>query len=327
MGKTDQLSSWNDSEPKNAIQSFVVRVTNNDSPDFVPSESRVAVFDNDGTLWCEKPVPIQADFLLRKVGAMAKEDPSLVAKQPWNAVVEKDYAWLGSVIDKHYAGDDSDLKVMAAGLLQAYEGVNVDDYAGIALDFLQNQKHPKYGVLYKQCVFQPMLELLRYLEANGFTNYIVSGGGRDFMRTVSNEIYGIPGDRVIGSSAALEFEDDGETTTIVHKAELGIFDDGPVKPVEIWARLGQRPIFGAGNSNGDIQMLRYCMHPSRPSFGLLINHDDEEREYSYQKGAEESLKQADKYGWTVVSMKDDWTTVFAADSATGTDSHTAAGAK
>src|SRR5262245_42672635 len=182
----DPLPSWNDGATRQAITGFVASVTTHDRPDYVPPEERVAVFDNDGTLWCEKPLPVQADFLLRKVGAMVKEDPSLITKQPWKAVAEKDYAWLSGVIDKHYAGDDADLKLMAAGLLQAYNGTNVDDYVGIVLDYLQGQKHPKFGLSYEQCVYQPMLELLAFLEANGFTNYIVSGGGRDFVRTISN---------------------------------------------------------------------------------------------------------------------------------------------
>lgn len=304
------LPSWNDGPVRQALLEFVTRVTTAGGPDFVAPEERIAVFDNDGTLWCEKPLPIQADFLFRRLAVMAEADPSLRDKQPWKAVVEQDYAWLGGAIDKHYAGDDSDLNQMAGGLLQAYAGATVEDFAATSAGFLTTAQHPQLGRPYLACAYQPMIELLELLEANGFTSYIVSGGGRDFMRPVTEDLYGVPPERVIGSTVALEYRDEDEFSTIIHKPDLDIFDDGPAKPVRVWSRVGRRPILAGGNSNGDIAMLRFAGHPSRPSLSLLLNHDDEQREYAYQKGAEASLERAAKDGWTVVSMKNDWATVF-----------------
>lgn len=306
----DLLASWMDGTAKGAIVDFVARITREGKPDFVPPEARIAVFDNDGTLWCEKPVMIHGDFLFRRLAVMAEQDPTLRTRQPWKAVVEKDYGWLGGAITKHYQGDDSDLKMMAGGLFKAYEGTTIEEFETTAANFLRSAEHPLLKRPYLKCTYQPMIELLRYLEANGFINYIASGSGRDFMRPITRDIYGIPPERVIGSTVALEYRDDGEVANITHKAELDIFDDGPVKPVRIWSRIGRRPIFAAGNSNGDIPMLRFCQHPSRPSLSLLLNHDDEKREYAYQAGAEESLKRAGQHGWTVVSLKNDWNTVF-----------------
>jgi phosphoglycolate phosphatase-like HAD superfamily hydrolase len=305
------LPSWNDGATKSAILDFVSRVTKTGTPDFVPPEARIAVFDNDGTLWCEKPSPIQADFLFRRLAVMAEKDPGLRAHQPWKAVVEKDYQWLGDAITKHYKGDDSDLKVMAGGLLKAYEGATIEEFESTAEEFFRSAQHPLLKRPYLECAYEPMVELLRYLKANGFTNYIASGGGRDFMRAITQDLYGIPPERVIGSTVALAYRDDGDVGNVIHKAELDIFDDGPAKPVRIWSRIGRRPIFAAGNSNGDIAMLHFCKHPSRPSLSLLLNHDDEKREYAYQAGAEESLEWARKHNWIVASIKSDWKMVFA----------------
>src|SRR5215216_37843 len=171
---------------------FVARVTTDGSPDFVPPEERVAVFDNDGTLWCEKPMPIQLDFILRRLAVMAEEDPSLRGRQPWQAAYTQDFGWLGQVVTKHYHGDDSELPVLAAGVLQAFGGITVEDFEAQADTFLRDTQHPTLGRGYLACAYTPMVELLRYLEAKGFANYIASGGGRDFMRPISQEVYGIP---------------------------------------------------------------------------------------------------------------------------------------
>ncbi|MGH2583559.1 MAG: HAD family hydrolase [Dehalococcoidia bacterium] len=307
----DMLASWNDGKSKRAVVEFVRQVTDASSASFVPPESRVAVFDNDGTLWCEKPMPIQADFLLRRVGEMAAQDASLRTRQPFKAVAEKDYAWLSGAITKHYHGDDSDLKEMAAGLLQAYAGSTIEEFEAAANAFLRGAQHPTLGRTYLECAFTPMVELLGYLTAAGFTTYIASGGSRDFMRPITEDLYGIPPERVIGSTVALAYQEDGSIGAIVHKPELDIFDDGPAKPVRIWSRVGRRPILAAGNSNGDIEMLTFAAHPSRPSLSLLVNHDDAAREFDYQSGAEKSLEVAAQRGWTVVSVRDDWATVFA----------------
>ena len=177
--------------------------------------------------------------------------------------------------------------------------------------FVTQGTHPTLGRTFVTCTYQPMVELLRYLEANGFTTYIASGGDRDFMRPFTQRAYGIPSERVIGSSNALEFVADDTGTSIVYQGKPDIFDDGDAKPVRIWSRIGRRPIVAVGNSNGDIPMLQFAAHPSRPSLSVLVDHDDGEREFAYQTGAEQALETAANAGWTVVSMKDDWTTVFA----------------
>jgi phosphoserine phosphatase len=303
------LPSWNDGPTKTAILEFLERVTTKGAS-FVPAEERVAVFDNDGTLWCEKPLPIQADFLLGEIAKMGERDPGLRERQPWKAVCEKDYRWLQGVIDKHYRGDDSELRLMAAGLLRAYAGLDVEDFENHAAYFLGTADHPRLNRPYRRCIYQPMVELLAALEAHGFTNYIVTAGGQDFMRPATLDLYHVPPERVIGTGISVEYLDGSAVAHLIRKPELGIFDDGPAKPVQIWQRTGRRPLFACGNSNGDIPMLHFCAHPPRPSFGLLLHHDDEEREFAYDAGAEESLARAPNEGWVVTSMKDDWRTVF-----------------
>ena len=278
--------------------------------DAVPVEERVAVFDNDGTLWCEKPMPIQLDFILRRLVAMAEEQSELRERQPWQAAYEQDYGWFGQLMAEHYAGDDTNVHTLAAGILAAYEGISVEDFEAQADAFLRSAQHPTLGRGYLETAYTPMVELLGYLQANGFTNYIVSGGGRDFMRPISQEVYGIPRDRVIGSATALEYVSDGSGGTITRKAEADYLDDGPQKPIRIWSRIGRRPLVAAGNSNGDIPMLAFTQHADKPSLRLLVLHDDVEREFDYTTGAEQALKQAEANGWTVVSIKNDWATVF-----------------
>jgi phosphoglycolate phosphatase-like HAD superfamily hydrolase len=306
----DPLASWNDGATSDAIRAFVERVTTKSSPDLVPPEERVAVFDNDGTLWCEKPMPIQLDFILRRLAVMAEEDPELRTRQPWKAAYDKDYGWLGGVITKHYHGDDRELPVLAAGLLQAFAGITVEDFEAQADTFLRDTQHPTLGRGYLACAYTPMVELLGFLAANGFANYIASGGGRDFMRPISQEVYGIPRDRVIGSSTTLAWEPDGQGGRIMRKPEMDVLDDGPAKPVRIWSRVGRRPILAAGNSNGDLPMLAAAEQPGRPGLRLLVVHDDPEREFDYVAGAEQALQQARGNGWTVVSIRNDWATVF-----------------
>jgi phosphoserine phosphatase len=304
------LPSWNDGATKASILDFLARVTAPDADGFVPEEERVAVFDNDGTLWCEKPLPAQADFLLGEVGRVAERDPALRERLPWKAVVDKDYRWLAGVIEKHHRGDDSDLKLMAAGLLQAFAGADVEEFRASASHFLGTADHPRLNRPYRRCIYQPMVELLEALEAHGFTSYIVSAGGADFMRPAAFDLYRVPPERVIGGGVALHYLDGAAVAHLIRKPELGLFDDGPAKPAQIWSTTGRRPVFAAGNSNGDVPMLHFCARPDRPSFGLLLRHDDDEREFSYDAGAEESLARAPEEGWAVASMRDDWKTVF-----------------
>jgi phosphoserine phosphatase len=300
------LTSWSDGAAKRAVVEFVERTV----ADAVPAEERIAVFDNDGTLWCEKPMPIQADFILRRLYEMAEADPDLRDRQPWKAAHERDYAWLGKVLDEHYAGDDTNVRTLLGGVLAAYQGISVDDFEAKADAFLRSAQHPTLGRGYLECAYAPMVELLAYLEANGFSNYIASGGGRDFMRPISQDVYGVPRERVIGSATALEYTSDERGGTITHKAEADYLDDGPQKPIRIWSRTGRRPLLAAGNSNGDIAMLDFAQHPDKPSLRLLVLHDDAEREFDYTRGAEQALDRARTDDWTVVSVKNDWTSVF-----------------
>jgi phosphoglycolate phosphatase-like HAD superfamily hydrolase len=282
---SDVLESWNDGAARQAIVAFVERAASD-----VPVEERVAVFDNDGTLWCEKPLPIQADFILRRLSEMAEADPQLRDRQPWQAAYERDYSWLATVLAEHYAGDDTNVRTLLGGVLAAFGGITVDDFEAQSDTFLRSTEHPTLGRSYLSCAYAPMIELFDYLEANGFSNYIASGGGRDFMRPISHEVYGIPRDRVIGSATALEYVPDEQGGAIVRKPEADYIDDGPQKPVRIWSRVGRRPLLGAGNSNGDIPMLEFTRHQDRPFLQLLVLHDDADREFDYTAGAEQALE-------------------------------------
>jgi phosphoglycolate phosphatase-like HAD superfamily hydrolase len=268
------------------------------------------VFDNDGTLWCEKPMPIQLDFILRRLVEMAEAEAELRGRQPWKAAYERDYGWFSAVLTQHYAGDDTNVRTLAAGVLAAFEGISVEDFEAQADAFLRGAQHPSLGRGYLQCAYAPMIELLDYLEANGFSNFIASGGGRDFMRPITNELYGIPRERVIGSSVAFVYTPDERGGTIMRRAQADYLDDGPEKPVRIWSHIGRRPLLAAGNSNGDVPMLHFTQQPEKPTLRLLVLHDDGEREFAYTDGADQALDQAATGGWTVVSMKDDWNVVF-----------------
>ena len=302
---TTALASWKDTATTQAIVEFAEGAAGS-----VPPDERVAVFDNDGTLWCEKPMPIELGFILQRLAAMAERDESLREKQPWKAAAESDYAWLGGVIEKHYHGDDSDVKVLMAGILQAYAGQTVEEFAAAVDAFLEVAPHPTLGRRLRDGAYVPMIELLRFLEGHGFTCFIASGGSRDFMRVITQELYGIPPERVIGSAFGLRYTDDDGGGSLAYLAEPDVFDDGPVKPVRIWSRVGRRPLLAAGNSNGDIPMLRWTGGPGRPELRLLVLHDDAEREFDAVKSAEKALEQAKTDGWTVISMKNDWATVF-----------------
>lgn len=308
--EANSLPSWNETETKQAITRFVAEVTQEDGPQYVPPQQRVAVFDNDGTLWLEKPMPIQVGFILRRLAAMAEQNPALRKRQPWQSAYDKDYAWLGAAIVKHYHGDDSDLKVLLVGVQEAFGGMSVEAYEAEASEFLHTGQHPTLGGSYLNYAYRPMVELLRYLEQHGFTAYIASGGDRDFMRPTAMRLYGIPRERVIGSSFALQYQEDEHGGSVLYKSGLDFFDDGPEKPLRIWSRVGRRPIVAGGNANGDVEMLQFAGGPSLPALRLLVLHDDASREFDYVAGAERALEVAKARGWTVVSMKRDWDTVF-----------------
>jgi phosphoserine phosphatase len=306
MSGSDVLPSWNDGAAKAAIVAFVEQTVSGG----VPVEQRIAAFDADGTLWCEQPVPVEADFLLRRLAEMAAADPELRDRQPWKAAYEHDNDWLDAVIKEHYSGNDTKANVLLGGVAGAYADISVEDFQAKSDAFLRSAQHPTLGRGYIQSAYAPMVELLGYLEAHGFSNHIVSGSGADFMRPITQEMFGIPPERVIGSTTAVEYASDGNGGTITRKAELGFLDDGPQKPIQIWSRGGRRPLLAAGNSNGDVPMLEFAQHRDRPSLRLLVLHDDAAREFAYTSGAEKALSEADKRSWTVVSMKNDWAIVF-----------------
>jgi hypothetical protein len=307
---TEPLPAWRDGPAKRAIVDFVRRTSGADGSPPVPLEERVAVFDNDGTLWCEKPAPIQLLFILRRLAEMAEASPELRERQPWKAAYEGDQGWFGALVTAHYAGDDSGIPELAAGVLGAYAGISVEDFEAQAGAFLTQGRHPTLGRAFVECAYAPMVELLGYLRENGFATYIASGGGRDFMRPIAGPVYGIPRENVIGSSTTFAYAGDDGGGTITHTAQPDYLNDGPEKPIRIWNRIGRRPLLAGGNANGDVQMLDYTRHAERPTLRLLVLHDDDEREFAYTSGAEAALARADEQGWTVVSVKDDWHTVF-----------------
>jgi phosphoserine phosphatase len=307
MGQTlPFLASWVDGPTRAAIESFVERVSG-DGPGSVPAAERIAVFDNDGTLWSEKPMPTQLHYVVEQWRRQAEADPSLAERQPYKAAVTGDYGWLGGAVDKHYAGDDSDLKILIGGVVGVTAGMSVDDYAASVAEFYETAKHLTLGTPYADTVYRPMVELLRYLEANGFTVYIVSGGERDFMRPMTQEYYGIPPEHVVGSALGLAWDEDSHE--VRYTAGLDFFDDGPEKPVRIWSRIGRRPLIACGNSNGDMPMLDFTRKGD--GLALLIHHDDSAgRDTAYDKGAEKALAEASDRGYTIVSVERDWANVF-----------------
>jgi phosphoglycolate phosphatase-like HAD superfamily hydrolase len=309
------LKSWNDGSAKAAIVAFVAETVAKD----VPVEQRVAVFDADGTLWCEKPLPVQGDFLLRRLAEMAEADPTLREQQPWKAAHTHDGAWFGAAIDEYYAGNDAKAQTLLQGITRTYAGIGVEDFEAKAETFLRSAQHPTLGRGYLGTVYAPMVELLDHLKANGFSNYLVSGSGVDFMRPISQELFGIPFERVIGSTGGLEYTSADTGGTVMRQASLGFLDDGPQKPIQIWSRTGRRPLLACGNSNGDIPMLDFAHSQDKSSLRLLVLHDDAEREFAYTSGAEQALTEAARNAWTVVSMKNDFATIF-----DPTDRHSAA---
>jgi phosphoserine phosphatase len=288
----DPLASWLPGAARAAILEFVRSVTE-PGASFVPPPGRVAVFDNDGTLWCEKPMYPQADFLLRRWREMARAHPGLAKKQPWKAVTEGDQAWLAGILD--HAPE------LTRGVTEAYAGITTEAFERAVRTFFGTARHPVLGVPYTRLAYQPMRELVGLLRAAEFEVYICSAGGRDFVRVVSQEMYGIDRQHVIGSGTTLEYRH-GE----MYRAK-GVeqpVDDGPGKPVHIWTRTGRKPLLACGNADGDAAMLRTAR------FGLLIRHDDAGREFAYDAGAEKALAKAKERDWTVVSMQNDFKVVF-----------------
>jgi len=309
----DALPSWNDGAAKKSIVEFVEKVTKEGGPDFVPPAERIAVFDNDGTLWCEQPLPVQLYFALDRVKALAPQHPEWKTKEPFASLLKGD-------LNTALAGGDHALLEL---LMATHAGNTTAEFEQIVKDWLATAKHPKTGKLFTDMTYQPMLELLAYLRANGFKNFIVSGGGIEFMRVWTEQAYGIPPEQVVGSSIKTKFEMRDGKPVLVRLPQLNFNDDKAGKPVAINQHIGRRPIAAFGNSVGDQEMLEYTQGGSGTRFMLLVLHDDAVREYAYgpalglpapKLGAftRALYEQAQRDGWTVVSMKDDWKTVFPA---------------
>lgn len=303
----DPLPSWNESASKKAVIAFVDKVTTPGSADFAPVAERIAVFDNDGTLWCEQPMYVQAFFVLDRIKQMAPQHPEWKDKEPFASVLKGD-------MKSALAGGEH---AVAALMAATHSGMTTEEFEKNVMDWITTARHPKTGQPFTDMVYQPMLELLTYLRANGFKTFIVSGGGIEFMRPWAERVYGIPPEQVVGTSGGLKFEMRDGVPIILKTPELVLNDDKEGKPVGIQRHIGRRPIAAFGNSDGDLQMLQYTAGGSGPRFCLYIHHTDAEREYAYDRNShvgklDKGLEEAAAKGWTVVSMKEDWKTIFLA---------------
>jgi hypothetical protein len=302
---TDALPSWSDGSAKSAIIEFVQSVTDSQSMKFVPPMERIAVFDNDGTLWASHPIYFQLAFALDRVKALAPQHPEWKDKQPFKAVLEGD---LKTVMA---GGEHGLLEIVMA----THAGMTTDAFSQIVLDWLATARHSKTGRLYTEMVYQPMLELLAYLRGNDFQTYIVSGGGIEFMRPWTERIYGVPPEQVIGSSIKTKFELRDGTSVLVRLPEINFIDDKAGKPVGINQHIGRRPVAAFGNSDGDIEMLQYTDSGKGAHLEMMVLHDDARREYAYTCDTKvgrlcKGLELAKKRGWLLISMKNDWKTIF-----------------
>ena len=303
--QTDPLPSWNDTAPKQTIISFVQRVTRHGSPDFVPSDQRIATFDNDGTLWVEQPMYVQLAFVIDRVHQLAPKHPAWKTTQPFKGVLEGDAKAVAAT------GEKGLIQLMAA----THTGMTVDQFQKIVSDWIATAQHPRFKRPYTQCVYQPMLELLAYLRANGFKTYIVSGGGVEFMRPWTEQVYGVPPEQVVGSSVKTKFQIVNGQPQLMRLPEINFIDDKDGKPIGINQYIGRRPIAAFGNSDGDRQMLEWTTAGPGLRLALLVHHTDAVREYAYDRTStmgrlDKALDEAHAKGWTVVDMKNDWKTIF-----------------
>jgi len=303
--QSDPLPSWNDSATKQAIVAFVQKVTDKAGKDYVPPEDRIATFDNDGTLWVEQPMYTQLAFALDRVKALAPEHPEWKDQQPFKAALEGDMKALAA------SGEQGLVELVMA----THAGMSPAEFQTIVGDWLATAKDARFKRGYTHLVYQPMLELLSYLRDNGFTTYIVSGGGIEFLRNFSEPVYGIPPAQVVGSSIKTKYELVDGKPTMIRLPEVDFVDDKDGKPVGINAHIGQRPIAAFGNSDGDYQMLDWTTAGKGPRFGLIVHHTDAEREYAYDRDSsfgrlDKALDDAPDKGWVVVDMKNDWKQVF-----------------
>jgi phosphoserine phosphatase len=299
----DPLPSWNDTGPRRAILDFVARVTTGDEA--IAPEQRIAVFDNDGTLWCEQPTYVQAAFAFDRLQALAPSHPAWKTEQPYAAALAGDLKTLAA------GGEQAIAKLVTA----THAGMTTDQFATIVSDWIGQARHPRFNRPYTDLTYQPMLELLVYLQANGFKPYIVSGGGVEFIRPWAQRIYGIPPEQVIGSTIKTTYRLQNGKPELIRDPAIDAVNDGPGKPVGINRFIGRRPIFAAGNSDGDLQMLEWTTGAPGARFGLLVHHTDADREYAYDRQPligrlDKALAAVPQEGWTVVDMRQDWGRVF-----------------
>src|SRR5947208_945524 len=303
----DPLPLWNDGATKKSITDYVAKVTTEGSSDFVPPEERIATFDNDGTLWCEQPMYFQLFFALDRVKALAPQHPEWKTKEPFASLLK------GDVKGALAGGEHAILEIIAA----THSGMTVTEFEKIVSDWIATAQHPKFKRPCTECVYQPMVELLAYLRANGFKTFIVSGGGIEFMRPWTEKVYGIPTEQGVGSSIKTKYEMRDDKPVLMRLPEMNFIDDKTGKPVGINSHIGRRPIAAFGNSDGDQQMLEWTQAGDGARLMMLVHHDNLVREFAY--GAESKIgtfsdalmAEAKKNGWTVISMKDDWKTIFA----------------
>lgn len=301
----DPLCSWNDGPSKQSIMAFVAKVTTVGSPDFVPEPERIAVFDNDGTLWSEQPVYFQLFFALDRVKALAPQHPEWKDQEPFASLLRGD-------LQAALAGGE---KAILEIVMATHAGMTTTEFEAIVTEWIATARHPKTGKLYTEMVYQPMLELLTYLRANGFKTFIVSGGGIEFMRPWTEAVYGIPPEQVVGSSIQTKFEMRGDGPALVRLPEIDFIDDKDGKPVGIHSHIGRRPIAAFGNSDGDLQMLQWTTAGDGLRFGFLVHHTDVEREWAYDRQShigrlDKALEEARAKGWTVVDMKAEWSVIY-----------------
>jgi phosphoserine phosphatase len=301
----DPLASWNEGAAKKAIVDFVARVTRAGGPDYVAPEERIATFDNDGTLWSEQPYYFQVAFAFDRMKAMASQHPEWQEKDPFKSVLAGDLKGV-------FGGG---LPALAEIVIATHSGMTIDEFEVLAREWLAAARHPNTNKLFTEMVFQPMLELLAYLRANGFKTFIVSGGGIEFMRTFAEVTYGVPPEQVIGSSGKLKFEIRDGQPVLTKLVEIEILDDNVVKPAVIQNHIGRRPIASFGNSDGDLAMLQWTTAGKGARFAMLVHHTDAAREWAYDRAPsmgqlDKALDEANAKGWTVVDMKNDWRRIF-----------------
>jgi hypothetical protein len=302
---SDPLPSWNEGKTKQSIVDFVDEVTNEASPNYVNPEDRIATFDNDGTLWSEQPIYFQFQFAFDRVKMLAENNPDWVNKQPFKTVIENDTK----------AVMESGMKGLMEIVMTTHAGMTTEEFEQIVKEWINTAKHPKTNKLYKEMVFQPMLELLDYLRANGFKTYIVSGGGIEFMRPWTEEVYGIPPEQVIGSSIKVKYEMTENGPVLNRLPEVDFYDDKEEKPVAIHKFIGKRPIAAFGNSDGDLQMLQWTAAGNGKRLMLYVHHTDAEREWAYDREShigrlDKGLDEAKDKGWTIVDIKIDWKKIY-----------------